>query len=139
MKVSRSAPRIETDETACERPTKLRTMMVAARLTEHARRSNVKMAEGSTATYASSMALRGGRVKSAEVVRWPAADHRDIGDRMFILAVAYDELDPEELAKYDKKDKDNHLKFDPVGARRWASVTNGLVRYRANRRRHETL
>ena len=139
MKVSRFAPRIEVDETACERPTKMRCMMIAARLTELAARSTVDMARGSTAEYASTMSLRGGKTKAAEVCRWPAVDNRDIGDRMFVLANIYEELDPEILAKFDKKDKDNHRKFDPVDARKWARVTNGLVRYRANRRRHETL
>ena len=76
MRVSCLAPRTEVDETACERPTRMRCMMIAVRLTKPAARSTVDMARWSTAEYASTMSLRDGKTKAADVCRWPAADNR---------------------------------------------------------------
>ena len=95
--------------------------------------------EGSTATYASEMSLRGGKRKNAAVQKWPAAEQKDIGDRMHILAHEIQNLPEEFVAKFDKKNDDTYAKFDAKEARKWARITNGLIQYRANRRRHDTV
>ena len=114
-------------------------MTIAARLSKYASRTDEQLTVGSTATYASEMALRGGRTKNAAVQKWPAAEQKDIGDRMHILAHEIENLPDEFKAKFDKKNEDTYAKFNAKEARKWAKITNGLVQYRANRRRNDTV
>ena len=77
MKVSRNAPRDQMDQYAAERSVKYQVKAAAAKLTAHAPRTDAELKAGSTAEYASTMTLRGGKQKSAAVKEYPNAEAKD--------------------------------------------------------------
>ena len=105
----------------------------AAKLTAHAPRTDAELKAGSTAEYASTMTLRGGKQKSAAVKEYPNAKAKDIGDRMHILSNLHAKL-PESYKDQFNRDKAAHRKFDKDEARKWARIANGIVSFHANKR-----
>ena len=70
---------------------------------------------------------------AASATRWAGANHRDFGDRIFILADEYEHAPKETLNAYNPKSK-NRLKFDPIIVRDWVRTANSEVRRAARAR-----
>ena len=73
------------------------------------------------------MNLRSGTVKS--VIPWSGAEKRDLGDRIYILASEFEEMDESIKEKYNKK-SDKRQTFDVNKAAAWARRVNSAIQNR---------
>ena len=70
---------------------------------------------------------------AASSTRWAGANHRDFGDRIFILADEHENTPKDTLSLYNPKSK-SRLKFDPIIVRDWVRTANSEVRRAARAR-----
>ena len=132
-KAPRSAPRVELDEIMCVIPAKMRARKVAHRLENLiGYRVLGEMLEGKDIQFqALGITTRGGRrlgyQDHGNDTIWKGAERRDLGDRIFILAHQYDEIDEETKNKYTR-DKPETLKFDKQELKAWLRKVKGNIK-----------
>ena len=118
-------------------PVKMKIRRVAYRLDDLVYRNEADMAAAADHS-AIGVTTRSGRaigcIDHGMNTRWPGAERRDLGDRIFILCKQYDCYRAEDLDKFSRKNE-NRVKFDAAKLRAWVRSANGEVSHHAKNRR----
>ena len=121
----RNASASDLDNNLAVKPVNYRMCEMAKRLTQHFERDIELLYRGShTCDLPNTMALRSGKTKSFKP--WSGVEYRDLGDRIYVLAAEYDQIEQKTKDKFDKNSPD-FLTFNPQKAREWARRVNAAV------------
>ena len=80
------------------------------------------------------MSLRSGATKS--VIPWAGAEKRDLGDRIYILATEFEQIEESIKEKYDKK-SDKRQIFDVKKSAAWAKRVNSAIQKKMQAKQEE--
>ena len=94
LKVPRTVNRIKLEKLVCEKPVRIKMMIMATRLSKHVDRHISQL----TARNNSPVATRSG----LNLNKYPSANHKDIGDRLMIFADTHKHL-PKQTSDFYKK------------------------------------
>ena len=134
---SRHVSRSGLQDAMVTMPVKMKIRRVAYRLDDLIYRNEADMS-AAISHSSTGVVTRSGRaigcIDHGMNTRWPGAERKDLGDRIFILRKQYDCYEDEELDKYSKKNE-NRVKFDGAKLRAWVRSANGRVRHQAHNRR----
>ena len=126
--VCRNCSAADLHEQLAVKPANFKLREMAFRLSDFIFRDQTKIyLGGQTSSPGVTMNLRSGTVKS--VIPWSGAEKRDLGDRIYILASEFEEMDTSIKEKYNKK-SDKRQTFDVNKAAAWARRVNSAIQNR---------
>ena len=130
LRVSRNCAADKLHENLAVKTVWYKSREMASRLSKFISRDHdaIYLGDQTSGPEAGNMRLRSGKTKS--VIPWAGADKRDLGDRIYILAHEFNEIDDSIKDKYNKSSPNRQI-FDLKAALVWARKTNASIQKRA--------